>query len=119
MALSAARRALSNVFVRGDIANHGGMALQAIMLQVIQIGLSDSNGLREILKRECLGMIISIARFHYIFFDQWVRHMAIIAGGGVVMAGLDPGIIILLHHMAVGACTGIIAEIGIALGINE
>jgi hypothetical protein len=61
----------------------------------------------------------TVAGFDGVFADEIVGRVAIVAGGGGMMAGFDPGVVLRAHRMAVGTSIGIIQEVGIALGIDE
>ena len=55
-------------------------------------------------------MVPAVEGFYQIFSRESMGHMTIVAGGCCVMAGPEPGIIMLLHHMAVDAGLGIIVS---------
>jgi len=103
VALGAARLTLSNVPMRGNIADHCGMAFNTIVLQVFNIRPGDPDGFRKILQCERFGMIIPVTGFSQIFLNESVRYMAIITGRGAMMTGFNPRIIIPLHYMTIRA----------------
>jgi hypothetical protein len=69
------------------------------------------NGLVKVIERESQGMKESVVGLSDVFSHEVMGKMAIIADGDMPMAGLPPGIQMTLHHMAVGAVVGIVAEI--------
>ena len=45
--------------------------------------------------------------------------VAVVAGSGRVVTGLDPAIVLGPHYVTVGACRGIIFQIGISFGVDK
>jgi hypothetical protein len=61
----------------------------------------------------------AVVRLDGIFPQNIARSVAVVAGGGSVVAGLQPGVILGTHHVAVGTGRGIVGEVGISLGIDK
>jgi hypothetical protein len=45
--------------------------------------------------------------------------VAVVAGGDVVVAGFGPGVVFIIHDMAIDAHFGIAGEVGEAFGVAE
>lgn len=73
----------------------------------------------EIHESEALGMPKSVIRLGKIFGDEIMREVAVHAGGPLVMAALLPRVILIVHHVAVRACPGVLGEITQAFSIIE
>jgi hypothetical protein len=80
MALGTARYVLPHVFVRRDVTHQGIMTMHAIVLQLLQIRLCNTNGFWKVLKRKRFGVIKTIASFNDVFFRKRVRHIAAYRG---------------------------------------
>ncbi len=85
MTLGAASLIFNNIPMCCNVPRHTRMALDAIVLQVIQICLGDPDGLGIILQRECFRMIPAIPTFDDEFLRDRMRHMTVIARGRTVM----------------------------------
>lgn len=109
MTLGATGLMFHHISMRRNISGHIRMAFDAIVLQIPQIGLGDAYRLRIILKRESLRMIPTVLSFDDKFLRDGMRHMTVIAGGCFMMTPPLPGVIILRHHMTVGARRRIVA----------
>lgn len=79
----------------------------------------DLNRVRIFSGGEVKRMKETVSRLHRVFADQVVRRVTVIARRRGMMAGLEPSVVLVVHHMAVGACAGIVEEVGVALGINK
>src|SRR5687767_6193956 len=79
------------------------MALNAIGLKNVGVALDDANGLVEVLQRERLAVSIPVVRLGDVLFQKRMRQMAVDAGGGLVMPGLGPRVVLIVHDVAVGA----------------
>ena len=77
------------------------------------------NGIVETAGGKGERMKKTVIRFSEIFPDNIARRVAIVAGSDRAMAGFDPAIEMVLHDMAIGACSRIIAQIRRAFCINE
>src|SRR3989338_855219 len=80
MTVGAARRALLDVAVTGDVLDRRTMALDAVMLQRQEIATPDADRLAEVLQREFLGMVPAVVHLHQVFLREGMRHMAVVAG---------------------------------------
>jgi hypothetical protein len=99
-----------------DVADHDRMAANAVMLKLLQIGLSDPDRFVKVLKRERLRMVPAILGFDEILVWEGRRDMAVVATGDTMMAGFHPGVVLVIHDVAVFTGGGVIAEVGEAFG---
>jgi hypothetical protein len=83
------------------------------------VELSDLDGVWIFTAGEVEGVPESVIRFDCVFPDDVMRRMAVVAGCGVVMARLDPAIVLLTHDVTIDAGGGIIRKVRVALGIDE
>ena len=88
------------------------MALDAVFLQIDKVLMRDPYRFFEILERKSLGMVPAVLCFRDIFDRKLMRDVSIVAAGDLVMARLDPRVVMIRHHVAVHAGLRIIAEIG-------
>jgi hypothetical protein len=79
----------------------------------------DLDGVVKILERKRQGMIKPVVGFDDPFLNGVVGEMAVIARGDAMMAGVLPGVEMILHDMAVGARLGIAAEIAGPFAVTE
>src|SRR5512140_3347355 len=68
---------------------------------------------------ECERVQEAVRRLDGVLPCQVMRRVTVVAFGGDAMAGLHPPGVILVHDVAVGAGSGIVAEVGVAPGIHE
>jgi hypothetical protein len=80
----------------------------------LEIERSDADVVGIFASREVERVKKSVAGFHRVLADQVVWRMAVIAGGGRPMAGLDPRIILRAHGMAVRAGSGIVQQVRVS-----
>jgi hypothetical protein len=97
----------------------GLVAMAARGLHHFAIKPGDFNGVRITSGGEIEGMKEAIVGFDRVFADDVVRRVTVIAGGGGVMAGLDPSVILRVHDVAIGAGAGIAGKIGVTLGVDK
>ncbi len=109
MTLGAAGLMFHHISMRRNISGHARMAFDAIVLQIPQIGLGDTDRLWIILKRESFRVIPTVSSFNDKFLRDGMWHMTVIAGCRLMMAAPLPRVIILGHHMTIGTRRGIIA----------
>ena len=116
-ALNAAGPAMNRIGVDG--IGDGLMASTAGSFGNFQVESGDANVVRVPAGGEVKRMEEAVAGFNGVFSGEIVGRVAIVAGGGGMMAGFDPSIVLRAHGMAVGAGGGIVEEVGIAFGIQE
>ena len=75
--------------------------------------------LMEITGREGVRMPETVIGLGPVLAEEIVRGVAIIASGDGTVAGLQPGVIVILHDMAVRACLRIVGEVGAAAGVDK
>ena len=102
-----------------DVVHEVGVALQTIVLQDVRISLLDHDRLVKILKSKTLGVVIAVLRLGDPFIDAVVWQVAVDTFCGRVMAGFVPGIVLVVHDVAVDAGAGIGAEIREAACVSE
>ena len=115
--VGAADGSFLNIPVSCNLAYQNAVAVKTIVLEVGKIFGSDSDRLGPILKREGLRVVPAVSHFSEIFFRKGVRHVTVIARRGRVVAGLDPGIKMLLHYVAVHARSWVIAQVRNSFGV--
>ena|SRR5215472_5763701 len=116
-ALNAAGQAMNGISVDG--VGDGLMAAAAGGFGNLQVEGGDADVVRVPASREVKGMEETIAGFDCIFSGEIVRRVAVITGGGGMMAGFDPGIVLRAHGVAVGTGGGVVEEVRIAFGVQE
>lgn len=102
-----------------DFTDHTGMTLDAIGLQDVGVAGLDADGFVEVLERKSIRVPEAVACFRQVFAHKIVRDVAVVAGCDGMMAGLLPTVVVFAHDMALHTGTGIVAEVGRALGIPE
>ncbi len=99
--------------------NNTVVASPASVFRHIAAGAADLDVVGKISSCEIKRMKEAVAGFYSVFTGKVMGSMAIITGGSMLVASLDPAIVLRIHHMAVRTSLGIIGEIGIPLGVNE
>ncbi len=77
------------------------------------------NGLVEISRRECPGMIEAINGLGMIFTDKIVWGVAVVTDCHPKMARFSPCLVLFVHNVAIGAGRGIVGHIRSPFGVNE
>lgn len=119
VAIGASCLALKGAFMTLYIVHKGRVAFHTIFLKIHQVRVRDPYGLRKILQRKSFGMVPSIECFGDIFLWECMRDMAIVAGGRLMVACFDPGIIMIRHNVTIHAGFWVIANIRESLGIAK
>ena len=73
----------------------------------------------EIAGREGVGMPEAVIGLRPVFANEVVGRVAIVAGGYRTVTGLQPGIIIILHDVAVRTRLRVVREIRPTAGVDE
>ncbi len=68
---------------------------------------------------EIVGMPEAVRGLRHILADKTRRSVTIVADGDRVMTRLDPTVVLVVHDMAVSARFRVVAQVGIALGIDK
>ena len=79
------------------------MTTNAIFLKDLVIVPCDDNRMAKVFERKCQGVIPAVTGFGEQFRNQIVRQMAVITGRDVVVPRIAPGIVLVIHDMAVHA----------------
>jgi hypothetical protein len=116
VALGTAGLLIFDIAVRGNVADHDGMATNAVVLQFLQIRLPDPDWFVKVLECEGPRMMPAILGFDEILVRESRRDMAVVAAGDSVMARFHPGIVLVIHDVAVLASRRVIAQIGETFG---
>jgi hypothetical protein len=119
MATQAAHFPASGVAPSVDSLHNVGVATAAGVFGYIAAGIADLDGVWKISGSEVERVKETVAGFDGVLAGKIMRSMAIVTGGCVLVASLDPAIVLRIHHMAVGAGLRIVGEIGITLGVNK
>src|SRR4029078_521073 len=93
------------------------VTMTACGLDHLVVEVSNTNVVRVEAGREIEGMKKAVRSLNRVLADNVVWRMAIVAGGDGVVARLDPGVILRLHDVAVGAGLRIVGEIRVAFGV--
>jgi hypothetical protein len=84
------------------------VASPASVFRHIAAGAADLDVVGKISSCEIKRMKETVAGFYSVFTGKIVGGVAIITGGGMLMASLDPAIVLRIHHMAVGTSLRIV-----------
>lgn len=95
------------------------MAVTTRILRDRPIVLFDLEEVGEISGRESERVPEPVRCLSSIFADKVMRGVAVVADGNCAMAAFNPGIVIVIHHMAICACGGVVRHVRIASGIDE
>ena len=106
-------------YVAVDGGGYVFVAVAAGVLGDLVIELRDLDGVGIPAGGEVEGMPESVVGLDGVFSENVVRGVAVVAGCGPMMARLQPGIVLRLHHVAVGAGGWIVGEVGVSLGVDE
>jgi hypothetical protein len=85
----------------------------------LMIKFGDLDGVWIFAAGEVEGVPEPVVSFDRVFSNDVMRSVAVVAGCGVVMARLDPSIVLLAHDVTIDAGGGIIRKVRVALGIDE
>jgi hypothetical protein len=102
-----------------DVVHKIGVAFQAIVLEDPRVPWLDLNRLVKVLEGETLGMPIAVVGLGDVFRNCLVWKMAINTAGGGMVARFAPGIVLIVHDVAIDARLGVRAEVGKAPRIRE
>lgn len=95
------------------------MAIEASTLCHAPISRFNLDGLVKVFECERQRMTKTVVCLGKPMANKIVRQMAIVAGSDVPMAGVLPGIVIVLHNMAVYACFWVAAQIAGPLAVSK
>ena len=105
--------------VRGNVFNDLLMAVETGFFGDASVAWFDADRVGKSAGGKGERMPETVICFHPVFSEEIVGSMAIVAGGDGTMTGLNPGIEMILHDVAIGAGLGITGEVGATLGVNE
>ncbi len=95
------------------------MAATTCILRYLMIKLRDLDCVGVSSGREVERVPESVVRLYRIFPDDVVRGVTVVARSDRVMARLQPCVILSPHHVAIHACSGIVRQIRISLGVHK
>jgi len=102
-----------------DRFDHRLVAVTACLLSHLTVALCDLDRLVECAGRKIIRMPEAVRRLRVVLANKVVGRMTVVARRDGVMARLLPGVVLLVHHMAVGTRVGVVAHVRIALGIDK
>jgi hypothetical protein len=102
-----------------DRCGDGFVAMAARTFHDLVIKFSDLDGVWIFAGGEIEGVPESVIRLDRVFSDDVMRSVTVVAGCGVVMARLDPSIVLLAHDVTVDAGGGIVRQVRVSFGIDE
>jgi len=104
-------------------AGHGvdevRVAARAVVANDAPVARRDLDRLLEVLERERRGMTEAVIRLGDPLGGSRVGQMALHARRRVAMAALDPGVVLLVHDVAVHTCPRVAREVREPLGVDE
>lgn len=92
--------------------NDFAVTITACALGHLTVPWSDLNVVGEEPGGKSIGMMHAIHRFYPVFSKKIMGSMAVITDGNSLVTGFNPTVVVLLHHMAIGACFRIIVHVG-------
>lgn len=107
------------LMIEVDFVHNLLMTIPAGFFRNAVIPFGDLNRFMKITCGKRPGMVETIECLGEVFINQRVRGVAIIAGGDVLMAGLHPAVILLIHDMTIGAGGRIVSQVRGALCVNK
>ena len=110
---------LAAIVCRQHLVNDCCVAIHASSLCHTPITRLDLNRLVEVFQRERQRVKKAVVGFRYQFANFVVGQVAIVANRHMTMAGLQPGIVMSLHDVAISTSRRIIAQIARAFAITE
>lgn len=102
-----------------DTSHHGRMTAAT---GVFRDGFIHLRRLERLVKStggEGQRVVESVNTLDRVFPEKVMRRMAVVADRDGVMAGLEPGVVMVLHHVAIRAGGRVVGEIRRPLGIDE
>lgn len=102
-----------------DRLDHRLMAVSARFLSNAAVPLGYLYRFVKGIRRKVIGMPETIRRLRVVFADEVMRRVTIVAGGDRMVARFLPAVKLLVHHVAICTRSGIIAQVGITLRVNE
>lgn len=102
-----------------DLADQGGMAIDAVVLRHTGIEGADADRIGEVAGGEGDAMVPAVDAFDDVFGREGVRRVAVVTGGHIFMAGVVPGVELCAHDVTVFARRRVVGEIGEPLAVIE
>src|SRR5262245_44669315 len=93
------------------------MATDAVGLDDSAAGRLDSDRLVEVAGGEAVGVPQAVVGLGVPLAEEVMWDVAIVAGGEGVMAGLLPGVVLVVHDVTVGARLRVAGEVRCALAV--
>lgn len=117
--MTADARHILRLRMRTDHIDDVLVAMPASVFGHAPVPRLDAQWIGILARRESEGMPETVVRFDGVFADEIMWRVAIVAGGDVPVARLQPRVVMILHHMAIRARLRIVPQIRIPLGVNE
>ena len=105
--------------MRGDVFDDLRMAVEAGLFGDAKVPCLDADRVRKLSSSEGEGVPKAIVGLHPIFSEDVVRSVTVITYGHRAMARFDPGIVMILHDVAVGTCFRITGQVRTSLGVDK
>ena len=103
----------------GDVLDNLLVAIEAGLLGDLEIALLDANGVLKLSGGEGERVPEPVVGFDPVLAEEVVGGVAIVADGDGAVTGFKPGVVVILHDVAVGAGFWIVGKIRSPLGVNE
>jgi hypothetical protein len=111
---------ISAVLARGSNALHNlGVTLQTCGLGHTKVAICDDDFIREAPRRERQRVKEPVYCLRRVLRDETRWSVAVVADSDLAVARFHPAAQVLPHHMTVGACLRVVAEVGSAPRISE
>lgn len=110
---------MQSVAAADDGVNDRLMAMPAGLFRDLSVAFSDHYRFVKIIRSEIIRMPKTVPCLRKILIGEILRRMAIVAGSDRTVARFHPAGILLLHHVAIGTRSRVIAQVRIALCIPE
>ncbi len=101
------------------LRNHLAVAIPARPFRHLPVPLGDLNRLVKIPGREGVRMEVAVHCLGHVFHREVVGGVAVVTRGDLPVAGLQPAVILLVHHVAVGARLRVVREIRTPARVDE
>jgi hypothetical protein len=95
------------------------MAAQASILSDPAVSRFDLNRLVEVLQGKSQRVEESIVGLGYPLACKMVREMTIVTDGDMMVTGIQPRVVVILHDVTIGTCQWIVAQIAAALTVTK
>jgi hypothetical protein len=99
--------------------DHRLMARTAGLFGDLPVSLCYLNGFVKAAESEIVGMPKAVPRLCRVFPDHVGRRVTVVAGGDGLVARLLPAVVLVVHYVAVGTRSRVVAKIGSSLPVPK